>query len=113
MRLYALACLPLAGVLLSAQTLPDTESPLPEPRVFNLSDPQSPHCADVIREVRDATGTQVLQRGPVTGAEGHMIAAVDKRVDGCSVMQMHGNVNDLRPLPEIGDEDFRLQPAAE
>ena len=113
MRFHALAFLPLAGLMLSGQTLPEPESPLPQARLFNLSDPQEPRCADVIREVRDASGVQILQRAPATGAEGHMIAAVDKRVDGCSVMQMHGNVNDLRPLPQVSDEDFRLRPAAD
>ena len=111
MHLATFASLPFAAFALSAQTMPETlESAAPMP---NLSDPHSARCASLIREVRDAGEQPALQRGPATGEEGYLIAAVDKRIEGCAVMQMHGNVNDLRPLPEVKDEDFRLRPAAD
>ena len=110
MHYLALTCLPLAGLVLSAQSLPRVVEP--EGQILNLREPQSARCNEVIREVRVTGGLPALQRGPATGEDGYMIAAVDKRVDGCAVMQMHGDVNDLRPLPEPTDE-YLLRPASE
>ncbi|WP_226700852.1 hypothetical protein [Qipengyuania gaetbuli] len=110
MHYLALTSLPLAGLVLSAQPLPRAVEPGGE--IPNLREPQSARCNEVIREVRETGGLPALQRGPATGEDGYMIAAVDKRVDGCAVMQMHGDVNDLRPLPEP-TEDYLLRPAGE
>lgn len=110
MHYLALTSLPLAGLVLSAQALPRVAEP--EGEIPNLREPQSARCSEVIREVRETGGLPALQRGPATGDDGYMIAAVDKRVDGCAVMQMHGDVNDLRPLPEPTDE-YLLRPASE
>ena len=112
MRLHALACLPIAALMVSGQTSPEPLVPEPEARMPNLSDPETRRCADVIREVRDASGQDALLRGPAMANEGQMIAAVDKRIEGCAVMQMHGDAADLRPLPEPS-EDFRLRPAGD
>ena len=110
MHYLALTSLPLAGFLLSAQSLPRLVEP--EGQILNLREPQSARFNEVIRDGRETGGLPVWQRGPATGEDGYMIAAVDKRVDGCAVMQMHGDVNDLRPLPEPRDE-FLLRPASE
>ena len=110
MQVLALSCLPVAAFLLTAQTSPEPPVFGLEARIENLAVPELQRCSDVIREVRSAEGLPALQRGPATGEDGYLIAAVDKRIDGCAVMQMHGNVNDLRPLPE-GSDDFRLRPA--
>ena len=112
MRLHALACLPIAALMVSGQTSPEPLVPETAARMPNLSDPQAPGCADVIREVRDASGQDALLRGPAMANEGQMIAAVDKRIEGCAVLQMHGNPDDLRPLPLV-TEDFRLRPAGD
>ena len=56
-------------------------------------------CADGIEQVRETAGKPKLDRGPATTDKTLMIAAVDKRIDGCAVMQMHRDVDDLRPLP--------------
>lgn len=37
-----------------------------------------------------------------------MIAAVDKRIDGCAVMQMHRDVDDIRPLPAAPDQQAKV-----
>ena len=70
----------------------------------------SQNCRDRIQQVRDASGQAALDKTPATQGEGYMINAVDMRVDGCAVMQMKGNVNDLRPLPAPSGSP-RLQPA--
>lgn len=56
-------------------------------------------CRDRIRQIRAAGGQPRLESLPASPERPYMIAAVDKRIDGCAVMQMHGDVNDLRPLP--------------
>jgi hypothetical protein len=70
----------------------------------------SQNCRDRIQQVRDASGQPVLDTTPATTGDGYLINAVDMRVDGCAVMQMKGNVNDLRPLP-VSEGPARLQPA--
>ena len=41
----------------------------------------------------------MLQRDTAKPDEPLLIAAVDKRIDGCSVMVMRNNLADVRPLP--------------
>jgi len=91
-----LILLPLAAVLLSA-------SPLPEP--------DHERCAERITQVREAAGQPRLDRRPAQPGGGYLIAAVDKRVDGCAVMQMHRRIDDLRPVPDPQLGPVRLQPA--
>ncbi len=112
MRSYILASLPVAAILLSGQSQPVPVMPSAEPdaQIVQMAEGEAAHCAEVIQQVRDANALTTLQRGPATPEDGYLIAAVDKRVDGCSVMQMHGDVSDLRPLPEPAEETL-LWPA--
>ena len=114
MSAYLLGFLPFAGILLSAQAQPDPKIPSAhsEAQILNLGQDRTGRCAEVIRQVRDASGQPSIERGPAVEDDAQLIAAVDKRLDGCPVMQMHGDVSDLRPLPEPSD-DFRLRPASE
>ena len=57
------------------------------------------NCRDTLQQVREASGQPALDKTPATAGEGYLINAVDMRIDSCAVMQMKGNVNDLRPLP--------------
>ena len=68
-------------------------------------------CADRIEQVRDATGEPKLDRTPASSEKPMLIAAVDKRIDGCAVLQMKGDVNDLRPVPEHDQGQTKLEPA--
>lgn len=68
-------------------------------------------CSDRIEQVRGAAGQPKLERLPASPERPLMIAAVDKRIDGCAVMQMKGNVNDLRPLPLPSEGPPALMPA--
>lgn len=61
-------------------------------------------CRDTIHQVRDARGLPRLEDAPPP----QLIAAVDHRIGGCSVMVMHGNTSDIRPLPTAPGEP-RLQ----
>lgn len=71
--------------------------------------PTLENCRDRIREVRDETGLPKLE--PVTPAP-EVIYAVDRRQDGCSVLVVKGNPNDIRPLPETQNGPlFRPIPA--
>lgn len=68
------------------------------------------NCRGRVQQVRDASGQPKLDKTPAAPGEGYLINAVDMRVDGCAVMQMKGNVGDLRPLPVPGGP-AGLQPA--
>lgn len=61
-------------------------------------------CRDTIHQVRDARGLPRLEDAPPP----QLIAAVDQRIGGCSVMVMRGNTSDIRPLPTAPGEP-RLQ----
>ncbi|WP_374405695.1 hypothetical protein [Pelagerythrobacter sp.] len=65
-------------------------------------------CRDRIREARAASGQPGLDSEPAKPGEAPMIAAVDKRIDGCAVMQMHRDVNDIRPLPAPPEKGAKL-----
>jgi len=73
--------------------------------------PRPGDCRDRIQQVREDSGQPRLDRETASPDRPLLIAAVDKRVDGCAVMQMKGNVNDLRPIPQPSDGPGKLQPA--
>lgn len=56
-------------------------------------------CRDRIQGVRDERGLPRLDHGTAPGDEALLIAAVDQRIDGCSVMVMRNNTSDIRPVP--------------
>jgi hypothetical protein len=56
-------------------------------------------CRDRIEQVRAASGLPTLDRGNAAPDQALLIAAVDTRIDGCSVMVMRNNLSDVRPLP--------------
>jgi hypothetical protein len=94
-----LILLPLFAAALAAPALPSASA----------SDRE--RCADRLTQVRDAAGQPRLDRSPAAPGEGYLIAAVDKRIDGCAVMQMHRRIDDLRPVPEPRLGPVRLEPA--
>ena len=106
------AVLPLIALLLatSASAQNRADSPpvtvLPGP-VFG-GDGSSAVCRDRIQEVRRDSGKPALQRD-ASPQDPLFIAAVDKRVGGCSVLAMRNDTSDIRPLPEPGEH--RLMPA--
>ncbi|NTZ43230.1 hypothetical protein G7A66_09025 [Altererythrobacter sp. SALINAS58] len=66
-------------------------------------------CRDRIHNVRQERGLRRLERED--GApKSYLIKAVDQRIDGCSVMVMHHDMNDVRPLPDVQSLPVRLIP---
>jgi hypothetical protein len=65
-------------------------------------------CRDRIQEVRRELGKPELRRDAAPEAP-LLIAAVDKRIGGCSVMVMRNDTSDIRPLP--APREHRLMPA--
>ena len=62
-----------------------------------------------IHQVREERGLPRLQRDSRTREDPVMIAAVDHRINGCSVMVMHGNTSDVRPLPALPEGPAKLE----
>ncbi|MEM7700613.1 MAG: hypothetical protein AAF251_01615 [Pseudomonadota bacterium] len=58
-----------------------------------------------------AASLPLLQRQPATPQKPQAIYAVDRREDGCGVMVMMGNPDDVRPVPLTNQDDYRLMPA--
>lgn len=68
-----------------------------------------PVCRDRIQAIRDERGLPRLDRDNAAPDEPLLIAAVDQRIGGCSVMVMRNDTSDIRPLP-TQDGPARLQP---
>lgn len=60
-------------------------------------------CRDRIHTVREERGLPALDREQADPEEPLFIAAVDHRIDGCSVMVMRNDTSDVRPLPKPDD----------
>lgn len=84
--------------------------PPPRLTVEEPAEPNEAGCSDRIALVRAANGQPKLDRQPASPERPYLIAAVDKRVDGCAVMQMYHDVDDLRPLPAPPDGPAKVYP---
>jgi hypothetical protein len=100
--------LTLVAPLAIAATIP--EQPSPDFTAPERAEPRE-NCRDRIVLVREERGLPKLERDTASPDEPLMIAAVDKRIDGCAVMVMHGNTSDVRPLPEFQEGQGQLMPA--
>lgn len=89
----------MALVLASGATAPQAVPPEPVPGALAAQADPKVVCRDRIHEVRQERGLPMLQRDTAKLDEPLLIAAVDKRIDGCSVMVMRNNLADVRPLP--------------
>ena len=45
-------------------------------------------------------GLPMLDRQPASAEDPLLIAAVDRRIDGCSVLVMRHDTSDIRPVPK-------------
>lgn len=69
-------------------------------------------CRDRISKARVENGLPPLgEDNSASPDDPHLIYALDRRQDGCSVMVMKGNPDDIRPLPSAPDGPIRLIPA--
>jgi hypothetical protein len=96
----------------AAEPLPEGPRPglvVPAPEAHGWASSAQPICRDRIEMVREERGLPRLQRDAASPNEPVLIAAVDHRIDGCSVLVMHGNTADVRPIP-APEGPARLQP---
>lgn len=74
-----------------------------EPEILELQTPSElgeTVCRDRIHTVREERGLPAIQRETADPEEPLLIAAVDHRIDDCSVMVMKYDTRDVRPLPK-------------
>ena len=110
MRVAILLAVPaLMGLAPAAQPLPldmpGYSRPAP-PATGDLGDfVRRATCRDTIEHVREESGQPPLDRRNGTeedAAEPMLYRAVDHDVDGCDVLVMADNPDDVRPVPEGG-----------
>ncbi|MDC8753276.1 hypothetical protein OIK40_01315 [Erythrobacter sp. sf7] len=107
--LAALALLGATGAPTSLQQAAESRATMREIQTLTPSPEQ---CRDRITQVRESTGKPpLLDRAPASPERPHRIYAVDKRIDGCAVMVMHGDVSDIRPLPARPEGPVLQMPA--
>ncbi len=101
-------CLPLVALALVGAADgddPDQSAPLDEETREGAEreiPSDSETCRDRINHARDATGQpKLFRREPASPERPLAIYAVDRKYDGCSVMVMMGDPDDVRPLPEV------------
>ncbi|MFA9201829.1 MAG: hypothetical protein ACEQR8_11755 [Cypionkella sp.] len=104
-----------ASAVISAAPPPTAEMPRvgepPAPWLDHHDRAQAAACRARIEQVRAENGQPRLDRQVARPGEGYLMAAVDKRVDGCAVMQMLHDIDDIRPMPEVEPRRTLLMPA--
>ena len=81
-------------------------------RVAEEEAPNPVECSDRITYAREATGQPpLLEREPALPEKPLAIWAVDRSQDGCSVMVMMGNPEDIRALPGPMEGPLMVIPA--
>jgi hypothetical protein len=104
-----------ASAVVSASPAPGPVPPRrAEPVQPSLSDRDADRaaaCRQRIEQVRAQSGQPRLDRQVARPGEGYLMAAVDKRIDGCAVMQMLHDIDDIRPMPEVEPRRALLMPA--
>ena len=96
---------------IAGHPMPPTSSPTADrPSGTSVSPEKKANaCRDRIHDVRQERGLRKLERENGIH-KSHLIKAVDQRIDGCSVMVMHHDINDVRPLPDVQSLPARLIP---
>jgi hypothetical protein len=107
--LFALA---LPAMALAGDAPPGSRDGSAQPTAREVQGPREPaNCRDRIHAVREERGLPRLQRETASPDEPLFIAAVDKRIGGCSVLVMRENLSDIRLLPAAPAGPPRLMPA--
>lgn len=92
----------------AAIAAPQAVPPEPMPGALSAQADPKTVCRDRIHEVRQERGLPKLQRDTASPEEPLLLAAVDHRIDGCSVMVMRNDTSDIRPIP-APDGEPRVQ----
>ena len=100
--------LPLLALAFATAAAPPAVR-LPMRELQTLPAPSEQVCRDRIHEVREERGLPELSRENAKPDEPLMILAVDKRIDGCSVMVMAYDTSDVRPVPTAPDGPPRVR----
>jgi hypothetical protein len=90
------------GAAAEISVAPEAVPPEPVPGAQTAQADPKTVCSDRIHLVRQERGLPKLQRDTATPDEPLLIAAVDKRIDGCSYLVMRNDLADVRPIPEAG-----------
>ena len=119
MRLAILLAVPFVmGFGPAAETPDETPQPLPfdmpgysRPAPLATGDlgdfvKRTP-CRDTIEHAREESGQPELEKRPANTPEPMLYKAVDHDVDGCDVLVMADDTDDIRPVPEGGPAVIR------
>lgn len=106
-----LAMVPPEEVAPLALNMPSYQEPAHNWRNIDDTTRIADNCRDTIRHVREANGQPALLKDTAPPGEPLLIAAVDQRIEGCSVMVMRHDTSDVRPLPAPSEGPARLIPA--
>jgi hypothetical protein len=96
------------GALAESPGAPPPVPPEPVPGTLSAATDSEVVCSDRIHEVRQERGLPKLQRDTASLDEPLLIAAVDHRIGGCSVLVLRNNTADVRPIP-APDGEPRVQ----
>jgi hypothetical protein len=108
MRFILLSLVPL----LAAAAVPPTSTTAQHAhgKFVASSGPVPKSCRGRIETVRQERGLPKLDSGKNGSNHPLLILAVDRSIDGCEVLVIANNIDDIRPLPEFSDT-ARLRPA--
>ncbi|MCH2488205.1 MAG: hypothetical protein MK010_10750 [Erythrobacter sp.] len=112
----------LAGV---NALLAQPSDPAPERDPFDMPSYQEPaqswrdiqdpieraRCEQEIRKARAEAGKPEIERETADAEEPLLIAAVDQKLNGCSVLVMKQDTSDVRPLPARPEGPVTIEPA--
>jgi hypothetical protein len=100
-----LVLLPLAPLLVAATVAPNPPaSPSAPGKLAVQSQPASKNCRGRMETVRAERGLPRLAPDTGVSPDPLLILAVDRQIDGCEVLVMWNNLNDIRPLPAWQDK---------
>ena len=104
--------LPLVALVLTTGAAPAPEPAwpiLPTPTLQGPPGPGEAVCRDTIHEIREGRGLPELEDKEISADEPLFIAAVDTRIDGCSMLVMRSDTSDVRSLPAMPEGPPRVQ----
>jgi hypothetical protein len=101
--------------MMVAATLPSSPQPTPSGQNFaQQAIASNKNCRSRIEAAGDERGLPKFEQDNAASDKPLMIAAVDRRIDGCEVLVVKdvvvgGKSSEVRPLPEFQDGPGRMQ----
>lgn len=109
------AIVALSSLLIIGATEPDQPQALNQPAyqepaiewktLEDVIPPSEAECRDRIQKIRKETGQPALDSPPASVERPQLLYAVHREEDGCSMMVMKGDIEDVRPLPKTKERD--------